>query len=220
MSNNQETPPQAPLPRRKRLRWVWRIGVLVLLLWGAYSLLHRPQGKDFSGTTFTARRGNLQITVVEGGSLEAMESQQIKSQVQGQTKILSIVDEGTTVTQEDVDKGKVLVELDSKDLRDRKLTEELDYQNAAANYTEAIEGYQIQENQNRSDIMAAALTVKFARMDFDAYMGIQASKEILTKLNLYDIDLNALSDFTYQPEDVDDSETAAQDTKNSASNDK
>lgn len=211
MSNNQETQTPAPQPRRKGLRWVWRIAVLALFIWGAYALLHRPQSKDFSGTTFNARRGNLQITVTEGGSLEAMESQQIKSQVQGVTKILSIVPEGTTVSQEDVDKGKVLVELDSKDLRDRKLAEELDYQNAAAAYTETIEEFQIQENQNRSDIMTAVLAAKFARMDFDAYMGPQASKEILTKLGLYEMDLNALSKLEYLPDDL--SEPEAQDKK-------
>ena len=201
MSNNLETPKPPPRRSRKtRWRWVWRIAVLAAVAGGGYALFHRHEATNQGGTTFAARRGPLQITVLEGGNLEAMEAQEIKSEVQGQTKILFVVEEGYTVTQEDVDKGKVLVELDSKDLQDRKIAEELEYQNAAATFTEATEEFAIQANQNRSDIMTAQLTAKFARMDFEKFMGVESAKEILTKLGLADVNLETVADAEYIPE--------------------
>src|SRR4051812_3172419 len=78
-----------------------------------------PKDKDNRFTaTFAAKHGDLEITVVEGGSLEAQEKVEVKSEVEGQTKILSIVDEGYFVTPDDVESMKVLVELDSTEIRE------------------------------------------------------------------------------------------------------
>lgn len=137
-----------------------------------------------SGTTAIVKRGPLAITVVEGGSVAALESQDIKCEVQGQTKILSIVEEGYYVTQEDVDNGKILVEFDSKELMDKQTAKELDFQNAASALAGAVADYEIQINQNRSDLAAAELAVKFARMDFEKYVGAQIATEILSRYGL------------------------------------
>ena len=75
---------------------------------------HLEARQQSSGNTpmFAARRGPLEITVLEGGSLQALESQEIKCEVrvgyQG-TKILKIVEEGYFVTEDDVKTNKVLV---------------------------------------------------------------------------------------------------------------
>jgi hypothetical protein len=71
--------------------------------------------------------------VTEGGSVEALESQTIKSQIKGQTKILTIVDEGDLVTEDDVKNKKVLVTLDDSDLIEKLTQEEFEYQSALAN---------------------------------------------------------------------------------------
>ena len=205
MSNNLQTQKPPPARRRKtRWRWVWRIAIVVALIWGAYALLHREQSAAQSGTTFTVRRGPLNISVLVGGNLEAMESQKVKCEVEGQTKILSLVQEGYVVSQEDVDSGKVLIELDSKELQDRKIAEELEYQNASSILTEATEEYAIQANQNRSDITAAQLTAKFARMDFERFMGVDSAKEILTKLKLADVNLETVREEDFLPAPVPD----------------
>ncbi|MGC9036335.1 MAG: hypothetical protein ACP5K7_10970, partial [Verrucomicrobiia bacterium] len=115
--------------------------------------------------TFEARRGDLDITVVEGGTVEALESQEIRCEVatgyQG-TKILKIIEEGYFVTDEDVKNGLVLVELDSSDLRDKLLTQEIQFQSTLAALTEARQSFDIQLNQSKLDIKTADQAARFA----------------------------------------------------------
>src|ERR1051325_5139371 len=165
----------------------WRIaGVLLILALAA--LWFRGSGKSASsGATFTARRGPLDISVLEGGSIQALESQEIKCEVrvgyQG-TKILKIVEEGYQVTEEDVKTNKVLVELDSSDLQKQIIQQEIQYQSAVASLTDAQQGYDIQLNQNISDIKAAEQKARFARMDFDKFLGDTVTQSIIDRLGM------------------------------------
>jgi len=158
--------------------------VVALVVVGWYLLKGTDSGDDTSGTTFTVARGPLEVLVSEGGSIEAKESQEVRSEVQGQTKILSIVDEGYFVSPEDIEKGLILVELDSKELIDRQTQEELEYQNSYATYTEAREQYDITVNQNESDIKAADLAAKFAKMDLEKYLSAKVSQSIIDELGI------------------------------------
>jgi HlyD family secretion protein len=142
--------------------------VLIVIVW---VVLARRGTDTTSGTTYTVRRGPLVISVLESGSVKALKSQQIKSEVEGQTTIISLVPEGTIITDADVKAGKVLVELDSSDLRDRLTQQEITFQGAEASYTQAKESYAIQKNQNDSNIKSGELKVKFAKMDLDKYLG-------------------------------------------------
>lgn len=172
-------------PARGTRKWPLRAGASLLLLaviGGLYSALGSGDAPVAGGTTFEAARGNLEVTVVEGGSIEAKESQELKSEVQGSTKILYIVEEGYQVTPADVEAGKVLVELDAKELLDRLTEQELQYQNALASFTEAREEYGIQMNQNQSDVKAAELESKFALMDLKKFLGEAAATGIARKV--------------------------------------
>ncbi len=176
----------APKKKRKHgFRW-WAISLVLIVaaLGGGYYLFGSGGTGSQAGTTFAAVRGPLEITVLEGGNIEALESQEVKCEVQGQTKILSIIEEGYLITEEDVEKELVLVELDSKELVDRQTEQELQYKNAKASFTEAKEQYGIQVNQNESDIKAAELEVKFARMDFEKYLGEAVAQAIIDELEL------------------------------------
>jgi len=156
--------------------------VLALTLWS-----RRGRHADAEGATFTARRGPLNITVLEGGSIRAVESQEIKCEVrvgyQG-IKILKIVEEGYEVTPEDIRTNKVLVELDSSELQKQIVQQDIQFESAAASLTDAQQNYEIQLNQNLSDIKAAEQKVRFARMDFDKFLGDQVTQPIVDKLGL------------------------------------
>src|SRR5216117_2011229 len=173
----------------------WRIGALILVL--ALAVIWLKSGGKSAGhsATFTARRGPLEISVLEGGSIQALESQEIKCEVrvgyQG-TKILKIVEEGYQVTEDDVKTNKVLVELDSSDLQKQIIQQEIQYQSAVASLTDAQQSYEIQLNQNISDIKAAEQKARFARMDFDKFLGDTVTQNVIDRLGL-DLELAAES---------------------------
>ncbi len=161
------------------------IGVGLVLIVGFLIL---SKGSETGAiAAFEARRGDLDITVIEGGTVEALESQEIRCEVaagyQG-TKILKIVEEGYFVTDEDVQNGLVLVELDSTDLRDRLLTQEIQYQSSLATLTEARQNFDIQFNQSQTDVKTAEQTAKFAYMDFAKYVGDKLAAEVVEKLGM------------------------------------
>ena len=170
---------------RRQPRWRFiaaAIIILAVVLWfsrGTKSAADLP--------TFTARRGPLDVTVMEGGSLKALESQEVKCEVrvgyQG-TKILKIVPEGYFVTDEDVRTNKVLCELDSSDLQNRLVQQEIQFQTALSSLADAEQGYQIQLGQNDSDVKAAQQTARFARMDFEKYLGDNVAEKIITQVRL------------------------------------
>jgi RND family efflux transporter MFP subunit len=164
--------------------WVKGLALLLAAL-GIYGLLKGKKSAD-SATTFAARRGPLQISVLEGGSLEALSSQDIKCEVRGYqgVKILKIVEEGYQVTEEDVISGKILVELDSSELQKQITQQDIQFESTAASLIEAQQAYKIQIDQNKSDVKAAEQKSKFARMDFEKFMGDTASKEIVDQLGL------------------------------------
>lgn len=166
----------------------WLIVLVVALLaaggWWWFKGRHATSAR---AATFTAKRGPLDITVLEGGSLQALESQEIKCEVrvgyQG-TKILKIVEEGYLVTEDDLKTNKVLVELDSSEIEKQIAQQEIQYQSAYANLTDAQQNYEIQVNQNQSDIKAAEQRVRFARMDFDKFLGDTVTTDIVKKLGI------------------------------------
>ncbi|MFC1634162.1 hypothetical protein ACFL5Z_04920, partial [Planctomycetota bacterium] len=82
--------------------------------------------------------------------IKAVKSETIKSEVEGRTSIVSIVPEGTYITPEDVNNGKVLVELDSSELKDELPQRQIELASAEASHTEAKEAHDIQIKQNES----------------------------------------------------------------------
>ena len=131
------------------------------------------------GSTFKARKDDLTITVTESGSTKANQTIDIRSEVYGEATIISIVPEGTYITKEDVDAGKLLVELDSSSLVERLKEEEKGLASDEASLTEAQENYHIQQNQNESDITAAKLAVQFGLLDLQSFLGKSASQKLL-----------------------------------------
>lgn len=166
----------------------WRLGVGAVVVAGLAALWWGGSGKTtHHAPTFAARRGPLDITVLEGGSLQALEFQELKCEVrvgyQG-TKILKIVDEGYLVTEEDVKQARVLCELDSSDLQKQLVQQEISYQSAAASLTDAEQNYEIQISQNQSDVKAAEQKARFARMDFDKFLGDRVTAQIIKEIGL------------------------------------
>ena len=159
------------------------VGLLALLL------LFSAGGGDAefeTSITFEARRGDLDITVLEGGSLEALQSQEIRSRIKGRegVKILNIVEEGYQVTTEDVDNGLILVELDKAALIDQQLNQEIAVETAEATYIERRAEYEIQLNENMTALNDARQEMRFARLEFEKFLGGNLVSEIIAQLEI------------------------------------
>jgi len=160
-------------------------GVLVVVV-VLYSLLFGGgSGTDASATTFEVRRRNLPITVLAGGSAMSENPTSVKCEVKGRggVKILTIVEEGYRVTKEDIEDKKVLVELDSADLEELIMQQEIQYQNALAALSKAKQDYEIQEKQNETDIEAAKREARFKALDLKKYLGETVAEELIEELH-------------------------------------
>jgi len=156
------------------------VGVISGLIFWRYKR-SASNGSDSGTGLFTVKRGDLTISVTESGSIKAVKSEDIKSTVEGRVTIVNIVPEGTVITPEDVNNGKVLVELDSSKLKEQLGQRQIDLATAEASYADANEAYLIQLKQNESDVSAADLKVKFALMDFNKYLGEAVAPKVVQR---------------------------------------
>lgn len=120
-----------------------------------------------SAATWRVVRQDLPIEVQKGGSLRAARNSEVRCEVLGESRIISLVPEGSQVKE-----GEVLVRLDSSDLEEKLTQQEIQYQNALAAKIQADEEYLIQESQNESDIDQALLAFDLAVMDLQKYTGL------------------------------------------------
>src|SRR6266545_2025657 len=124
------------------------------------------------------KRGDMLISVVEGGALKAVKESIIRSEFEGISRIISIVPEGTYVKE-----GQVVVELDSSELKDRVNQQEVTYQNNEFAFIQAKENLSIQQSLVESQIKEAELRVEFAKSDLDKYIEGDAPQQINTATN-------------------------------------
>lgn len=115
--------------------------------------------------TFEVRQGPLTISIRESGTIKARDQVIIKSEVEGDTQIISLIDEGAHV-----EKGDLLVELDASTLRDNRVDQEIRVQNAEAAYINARENLEVVKSKAESDIKAAELAYQFAKEDLTKYV--------------------------------------------------
>ena len=170
----------------KWFRWVLAVGVIAIaiVIFVLFKATSGKLDKSYVAGLFTVCRSDLTISITESGDIKALNSKDIKSEVEGRTTIISIVDEGTNITAEDVNDGKILVELDSSDIKQRLTQQEINFLNSESSYTEAKEALDIQKKQNDSDIKAGQMKVKFALMDIQKYLGdFVAEKNISAAAN-------------------------------------
>jgi multidrug resistance efflux pump len=164
----------APVRRRRRaLKSGLAVILLIILASVGYGLLAEGDRSSANESVPTAEvmRGDLTVTVEERGDVYSMRPLEIKSQVEGRNTLLELVDEGTVLTQKDVDEGRVIARLDSSTLEETVADRQISVFQAEASYVQAKEDHDIQVNQCKSNIAAAELKLKFARLDAERYLG-------------------------------------------------
>jgi HlyD family secretion protein len=150
---------------KKKIYLVSACALIVPVLLISSQLLKSKGDTEINGPTYEVKHGPLTISFVESGTIKAREQTIIKNEVEGKTSIISIIPEGTRVK-----KGDLLIELDASTLQDQKIDREIAVQNTEAEYIGAKENLAVVENQAKSDIDLAKLTLDFAKQDLEKYL--------------------------------------------------
>lgn len=183
------------------------LGVLLLVGSGVAWRMSASSSEMVNVPTFQVQQGDLQINVLQGGEIRALRNEEMRSEIEINTKIISLIPEGYLVTEKDVQQQKVLVELDNSELKNRIQDNDILFQTTVASYIEADEAREIQKSENLSLAREQRQTALFALMDFEKYLGKEVASRILADANLpdsadsFDTVANALEEEnTFDPE--------------------
>lgn len=110
------------------------------------------------------RRGPLRISVTERGNLKAKDAISLRSEIEGRSTILSLIPEGTFV-----EEGTIVAKLDTAELLEKRVQQEITLSNAEASHAKATEALEIQKIENESLIARAELQVSLARTELEKY---------------------------------------------------
>ena len=171
------------MKKRKSSKGIIIAGISVLAVVGWWSM-SGAGAKAEKVPTRIVQRGPLEITVLQGGEIRALQNNAVKSEIEIPTKILSLIPEGYLITEEDVKDGKVLIELDSTDLKTKIENHEIDFQTTVSNYIDADENREIQKSENQTLVRDVKQVAIFALMDFEKYLGREVTGAILTAAGL------------------------------------
>jgi len=100
------------------------------------------------------------LTIVASGELQAADQTEVKSEVEDRVAIVEIVDEGMFV-----EKGDVLVTLESNGIAEKVEQEELNVETAKTEMTTAEQELEIERNESASEIRDAEVKLQLAELD-------------------------------------------------------
>jgi HlyD family secretion protein len=147
-------------------------GVLVIAIIAATSLFFVVSREPVGSYSFyEARRGDFLISVVEGGTLEAVNEVVIRSEVEGTARIIYIVPEGSYVK-----KGSLVVELDSSSTQDAVNQQQINVEKAEFYVLQAEQQLDIQKSVVDSEVAAARLRLEFAESDLEKFLKGEAQQ--------------------------------------------
>jgi HlyD family secretion protein len=164
----------API-RRRPVLLVVAAAIVILVLFAVFQSSGTPQSDT---SFFEVRRGDFTVSIVEGGTLQAVNEVGIRNEVEGTSRIIYIVPEGSYVQQ-----GDLLVELDSSQAEDQFNQQQINFEKAQFALIQAQQQLEIQKSMVESDIRAADLKLRFAKLDLDRYLQGESLVEFLTASN-------------------------------------
>jgi len=138
------------------------IGALVIVIW-FLSYLGGDGGT--SDSFYLIKRGDFLVSVNAGGTLEAVNQEVIRNEVDGSSRVIYIIPEGTVVKE-----GDLLVELDSAEAEEQLNQQKLSYEKAVQEFEAAKANLQIEQSQVQSQIDAGILSTNFAYIDYKKFI--------------------------------------------------
>ncbi|MGJ8726693.1 MAG: efflux RND transporter periplasmic adaptor subunit [Roseibacillus sp.] len=139
------------------------IPLVLIALFAAFIV--NKSGKDTDdGFYHTVERGDFVISIVEGGTLEAVNEVVVKNTIDGESRIISLIPEGTYVK-----KGDLLVEFDAGEAENKVEEQRVQYQSREAALVKAQNDLIITKSTTESEISQAEQEVRFATMDLEKF---------------------------------------------------
>ena len=137
-------------------------GIAALLLW----MLSSAGGVNEGNTsTFEVIRGDFLVSVTAGGTLEAVNQEVIRNEVDGTSRVIYIIPEGEVVKG-----GDLLVELDSAEAVEQVNQQKLSFESAVQTFEAAKANLEIEQSQVQSLIDTAILNTNFAYIDYRKFI--------------------------------------------------
>lgn len=114
----------------------------------------------------TVERRDLQITVKENAELQAQRETVVRSEVEGQSTIIFLIEEGRIVQQ-----GEKLVELDSSELVDKRANQGITVAKAEASLAQARKALEILQKELTAKRRTAESNLRIAEMELEKLLG-------------------------------------------------
>ena len=150
-------------------------GVVLLILVLAVFSGSDPEKEVASGAyRCRVQRGDLVVSILQSGELEAKKSRDITNEASRDAKISQIVDDGANVTN-----GQLLVELESADLSDRYLQQQSTKATAEADLMNSQETLEIARLKHSTDLDGARLKVELAELAHKKYIEAEYPQMVL-----------------------------------------
>ncbi len=145
------------------------LAVIILLVFGG-GLFGGEEVGPLEGVA--VRRGDLRISELARGNLEAKDSARLVNELEGRANIIFLIEEGTRV-----EAGDVVCELDTSGHQDRLVDQAISVDRAEASFVDAKAQYEIQVIQNTSDEAEAVLSLELAQLNLEAYVAEEGEWE-------------------------------------------
>jgi HlyD family secretion protein len=152
--------------RRPLRTAVVTITILTAMILGAWAVVNFTRKSRAVAETarFTVAPRDFNVVLKEKGELKAAKSTDIICEIEGRTRIISLIPEGTQVKE-----GDLLIVLASDQIEDKIRQEELKETNLLTTFEAARTELEIQRDKNLSDIRKAELEIELARLALERY---------------------------------------------------
>ena len=155
----------------KKIAMAFLIPAIIVV--AAFSLYFWPRTKPvrIDLITHVVKPEKLQVTILERGTLEALDNKDIVCQVRSGSKgssfsttIKWVIDDGSHVKQNDL-----IVELDDSGLQEQLKSQQIARDRARNDFIQAEANYDIVKSQNESDIATAEIAIELSALDLEKF---------------------------------------------------
>ncbi|MEM0969610.1 MAG: efflux RND transporter periplasmic adaptor subunit [Verrucomicrobiota bacterium] len=157
----------------------WLIGISFLAIALRLGLPYLPGGAARGGTEKIAvayhqvTRGSFLVSIIEGGNVEAVNEVVVRNELQGNSRIIYIIPEGSVV-----EEGDLLIELDAAEAENALNQQQIGYESSLAKKITAENSLVIAQSTADSDVTSAELDVKFAEMALEKFESMDRAQQV------------------------------------------